>query len=328
MIDLSTTYMGLKLKNPVIVGSSGLTRSVTNLIEIENRGAGAVVLKSLFEEQIKNDIRTVFSYDDVSQSYTEADDYIRNYARAQTVEEYLKLISDAKASLSIPVIASINCVSSEEWTSFAAEIEKAGADALELNVFILPADVQKKGEDYEQVYFDIISKVTSQIKIPVSIKLSYHFSGLAEFIKRLSWTDVKGLVLFNRFYNPDIDIEKFSIKPGNLYSTPAEISTSLRWIGIMSDRVQADLCASTGVHDGAGVVKQILAGAKAVQVCSVLYKNGLGHISVMLKEFRDWMEKNNFKNIEEFRGKVSLKQSDNPSVYHRVQFIKHFAGID
>jgi dihydroorotate dehydrogenase (fumarate) len=328
MIDLSTTFMGLKLKNPVIVGSSGLTRSITNLIEIENRGAGAVVLKSLFEEQIKNDIRTVFSYDDITQSYTEADDYIRNYARAQTVEEYLKLISDAKASLSIPVIASINCISSEEWTSFAAEIEKAGADALELNIFILPADVQKKGEDYEKIYFDIINKVTSQIKIPVSIKLSYHFSGLAEFIKRLSWTDIKGLVLFNRFYNPDIDIEKFSIKPGNLYSSPAEISTSLRWIGIMSDRVQADLCASTGVHDGAGVVKQILAGAKAVQVCSVLYKNGIGQISVILKEFRDWMEKNNFKNIEDFRGKISLKNTENPAIYHRVQFMKHFAGID
>jgi dihydroorotate dehydrogenase (fumarate) len=328
MIDCSTSYMGIKLKNPLIVGSSGLTRNLANLIEIEKRGAGAVVLKSLFEEQIKNEIRNIFSYDDISQSYTEAEDYIRNYARTQTIEDYLNLITQAKNHLSIPVIASINCVTSDEWTSFAREIEKAGADALELNIFAIPVDVEKSAQDYEKVYFDIIDKVTREIKIPVSLKISYHFSGLADMIKRLSWTEIKGLVLFNRFYNPDIDIEKFTLKPGNLYSTPAEISTSLRWIAIMADRVQADLCASTGVHDGAGLIKQILAGARAVQVCSVLYKNGLEHISLILKDMRGWMEKNNFQSIEDFRGKLSLKKSDNPAVFHRVQFMKHFAGIE
>jgi dihydroorotate dehydrogenase (fumarate) len=328
MIDLSTTYLGLNLKNPIIVGSSGLTRSIKNLIEIERMGAGAVVLKSLFEEQIKNEIRKVFSYDDVVNTYTEADDYIRNYSRNQTIEEYLSLISVAKSKIEIPVIASINCVSSNEWTSFAKEIEKAGADALELNIFVIPADVDKKGEEYEKIYFDIIDKVTSQVKIPVSLKISDHFSGLAEMIKRLSWTEVKGLVLFNRFFNPDIDIEKFTIKPGNLYSAPTEISTSLRWIAIMAHRVQADLCASTGVHDGVGVVKQLLAGASAVQVCSVLYKNGFAHIETMIKEITDWMGKNNFNKIDEFRGKLSYKKTDNPAVYQRVQFMKHFAGIE
>jgi dihydroorotate dehydrogenase (fumarate) len=328
MTNLSTSYMGLNLKNPLIVGSSGLTQTLRNLVEIEKMGAGAVVLKSLFEEQIKNEIKKVFSYDDVSHVYTEADDYIRNYSRAQTIEDYLGLIAEAKSNIEIPVIASINCVSSDEWTSFAKEIERAGADALELNIFVVPAEIDRKGEEYEKVYFDIIEKVTSQVKIPVALKISDHFSGLAEMIKRFSWTDIKGLVLFNRFFNPDIDVEKLIIKPGNLYSTPAEISTSLRWIAIMADRVQADLCASTGVHDGLGIVKQLLAGAKAVQVCSVLYKNGFSHIQSMLNELTLWMEKNNFNTIDEFRGKLSHKKSENPAVFQRVQFMKHFAGIE
>ncbi len=328
MIDLSTTYMGLTLKNPLIVGSSGLTRTIENLQQIEEKGAGAVVLKSLFEEQIKLEIRKVFSYDDVQGAYTEADDYIRNYARAHTLEEYLRLIKEAKSKLTIPVIASINCVTGDEWPSFAKEIESAGADALELNVFILPSDIETRGEEYEKLYFDIVENVKKQTSIPISLKISYHFSGLSEMIKKLSWTGVKGLVLFNRFYNPDIDIANFSVKPGNLYSTPAEISTSLRWVAILADRVQADLCASTGVHDGSGLVKQLLAGAKAVQVCSALYKNGFGQIPLMLDELSNWMQKNNFNKIDDFRGRMSHKKSDNPAVLQRVQFMKHFAGID
>lgn len=328
MKDLSTTYLGLNLKNPVIVGSSGLTRNLDNLKIIEEKGAGAVVLKSLFEEQIKLDIRKVFSYDDVQNSYTEADDYIRNYSRAQTIEEYLDLIKSAKSSLTIPVIASINCVSANEWPVFAKEIENAGADALELNVFALPSDVDKTAAEYEKLYFDIVENVKKQTKLPVSLKVSYHFSGLAEILKKLSWTGIKGLVLFNRFYNPDIDIDKFVVKPGNLYSTPEEISTSLRWIAIMSGRVHADLCASTGVHDGAGVVKQLLAGATSVQVCSTLYKNGFDQISLILQELKFWMEKNKYEKIDDFRGKLSFKNMDNPAVFQRVQFMKHFAGIE
>ncbi|TVQ89097.1 MAG: dihydroorotate dehydrogenase-like protein [Bacteroidetes bacterium] len=328
MIDLSTNYMGLTLKNPVIVGSSGLTRTLDNLIKVEDKGAGAVVLKSLFEEQIKFEIRKVFSYDDVQSAYTEADDYIRNYSRAQTIDEYLRLIQDAKSKISIPVIPSINCVTSDEWPAFAKEIEKAGADALELNVFVLPADIDTPGQEYEKLYFEIIETVKKQVKIPIALKISYHFSGLAELVKKLSWSGIQGMVLFNRFYNPDVDIDKFTIKPGNLYSTPEEISTSLRWIAILADRVQTDLCASTGVHDGYGVVKQLLAGAKAVQVCSALYKHGFDHISFIVKQLSLWMEKNNFEKIEDFRGRLSYKKSDNPVVFHRVQFMKHFAGIE
>ncbi len=328
MTDLSTSYMGLTLRNPVIVGSSGLTRTVDQLIKAEEKGAGAVVLKSLFEEQIKFEIRKVFSYEDVQSAYTEADDYIRNYSRTQTVDEYLKVIKNAKEKLSIPVIASINCVSADEWPAFAKEIEKAGADAIELNIFVLPADIDMPGVEYEKLYFHIIENVKKQVQIPISLKISYHFSGLAELVKKISWSGVQGIVLFNRFFNPDFDLEKFNVKPGNLYSTPEEISTSLRWIAILADRVQSDLCASTGVHDGYGVVKQLLAGAHAVQICSTLYKNGFDQISLIINQLQSWMEKNNFSRITDFRGKMRYKKSEDPAVYQRVQFMKHFAGID
>lgn len=328
MIDLSTSYLGLALKNPVIVGSSGLTRNIDNLMIIEDKGAGAVVLKSLFEEQIKQDIRKVFSMEDMHSAYTEADDYIRNYSRQHTISEYLDLIQKAKSRIALPVIASINCVSADEWPAFAQEIEKAGADALELNVFVLPSDIDTPGQEYEKLYFDIIENVKKLVNIPVALKISHHFSGLAEMIKKLSWTEVDGFVLFNRFYNPDIDIDRFTIKPGNLYSTPDEISTSLRWIAILADRIQADLCASTGVHDGHGVVKQLLAGAKAVQICSTLYKNGFDRIPSIIQDMTYWMQRNNFEKIADFRSKLSFKKTDNPSVYQRVQFMKHFSGIE
>lgn len=328
MKDLTTSYMGLTLRSPVIVGSSGLTRSLENLEKIDRKGAGAVVLKSLFEEQIKLEIRKVFSYDDVQSAYTEADDYIRNYARAHTLSEYLHLIQEAKKRISIPVIASINCVSGEEWPAFAKEIEAAGADALELNVFLLPADINTEGKDYEKVYFEIIENVKKQLKIPVALKISSHFSGLAEMVKKLSWTGIKGLVLFNRFFNPDIDIDHFRISASNLYSKPEEITTSLRWIAILAGKIQCDLCASTGVHDGKGVVKQILAGADAVQVCSVLYKNGFDHLDLIHEEINDWMAKHGYDKLDQFRGIMSHKKAESPAAYHRVQFMKHFAGID
>lgn len=328
MTDLSTTYMGLDLRSPVIVGSSGLTSNISNLEKIEQKGAGAVVLKSLFEEQIKFEIRKVFSYDEVQNSYTEAEDYIRNYARAQTLDQYLSLIQEAKKRLTIPVIASINCVSAEEWPAFAKQIEEAGADALELNVFLLPADLQTTGQQYENVYFDILEQVKKQVTLPISLKISHHFSGLASMVTKLAWSGAQGIVLFNRFFNPDIDIDTLRIVPTNLYSRPEEIATSLRWIGILSDKVKCDLCASTGVHDGKGVVKQLLAGAKAVQVCSTLYKNGFDQLDVIHQELTDWMEKNKVSRISEFAGKMSTFNAPNAAGYYRVQFMKHFAGIE
>ncbi len=320
--------MGLKLRNPLIIGSSGLTNSLANIRDIENKGAGAVVLKSLFEEQIKYEIRKVFSSDDAHRSSTEAEDYIRNYARTHSLNEYTSLIHEAKASVSIPVIASINCISASEWPAFATNIQDAGADALELNIFILPSDIDSDGRKIEQIYFDILEAVKSKVSIPVSLKLSHHFSGLGEVIKKFSWTGVRGIVLFNRFFNPDIDIDTYKLKPGDIYSTPGEITGSLRWIAILADRVQCDLCASTGIHDAGGLIKQLLAGAKAGQICSVLYKKGFDEIEKILGDLKEWMERKNYTKIDAFRGKLSYKKSDNPAAYYRVQFMKHFAGID
>ena len=328
MVDLKTKYMGLELKNPIIVGSSGLTNTLENLVEIEKNGASAVVLKSLFEEQITQEISKVISEDVQANAYPEAVDYISNYSKDSAVGNYLKLIKEAKAALSIPVIASINCVSSIEWVSFAAKIEEAGADALELNVFILPSDPRKTGEENEKVYFNIIQQVKKMVKIPVAVKLSYYFSGLAKTALSLSWTGISGMVLFNRFFSPDIDIDTFEIKPTNIFSTPEELTTSLRWVAMLSSRLHCDVAASTGVHSGQAVIKQLLAGAKAVQIASVLYKNGFGEIKTMLADLEKWMEKHQFSSLDDFIGKMSIKETENPAAYERVQFMKYFSGIE
>lgn len=330
MASLITHYMGLELRNPIIVGSSGLTSSLENVKELEKNGAGAVVLKSLFEEQIRYEInKTMNQASSSSESYyPEAQDYISNYSRAFHIDNYLKLISDCKKAVSIPVIASINCVTADEWTSFSKRIEAVGADALELNIFILPADPNFSGEQNEKVYFDIIDQVKKQVSIPIALKISYHFSGLAKTALKLSWAGAKGMVLFNRFYSPDINVDNLKVIPSYVFSTPDEISISLRWVAMLSDRLYCDIAASTGVHDGKGLVKQLLAGAKAVQIASTLYKNGFERIGEMLQYLEGWMEKHGYKTTSDFIGQLSLKKAENPAAWERVQFMKHFAGIE
>jgi len=328
MINLETTYLGLKLKNPIIVGSSGLTNSVDNVIEIEKNGAGAVVLKSLFEEQILEASKKTFEDGDMANYYPEAQDYIHNYTKENDINIYLNLIKDCKKSVEIPIIASINCFSDSDWMDFARRIEKAGADALELNVFILPSDMEKNGIENEKAYLDIANKITSIVQIPVALKLSYYFSSLAKSLVTLSWTKIKGLVLFNRFFSPDIDIDHLEIKSSNVFSTPSDLSISLRWVAMLSNNAHCDIAASTGIHDGKAVIKQLLAGAKAVQIASVLYKKGFKEIGLMLEEIKAWMEKMEFDTIDEFRGKMSFENTRNPAAWERVQFMKYFSGIE
>lgn len=329
MASLITKYMGLDLKNPVIVGSSGLTNSTENIIKIEEHGAGAVVLKSLFEEQIRYEVSKALTSDEESLNYyPEAVDYISNYSKNHKINSYLDLIRDSKKAVSIPIIASINCISSTEWVSFARKIQDAGADALELNVFILPSDPNHGAEENEKVYFKLVETVMKQVTIPVSLKISYYFSGLAKFTRQLSWTGIKGLVLFNRFFSPDIDIDNFKVISSHVFSTPEELSISLHWVAMLSDILHCDISASTGVHDGKALIKQLLAGATTVQVTSVLYKEGFSKITKMLNELEAWMDKNNFSNIDDFRGRMSYKSAENPAAYERMQFMKHFAGIE
>lgn len=329
MKNIETTWMGLKLKNPIIAASSGLTSSIENIIELERNGIGAVVLKSLFEEQIALEVNHTIKQGEVANYYPEADDYIRNYTQGNELSVYLDLIRTAKQVVKIPVIASINCVSeSDDWVSFAKKIEKAGADALELNIFILPSDPTKNGHDNEKVYFDIAEKVTKVVSIPVALKISYYFSGLARFVTMLSQTDIKGLVLFNRFYSPDIDVNKLEIKSSFVFSDPSSIALSLRWIAMLSPHVNCDLAATTGIHSGEAVIKQLLAGAQVVQIASVLYKKGFKEIGKMTKDLEEWMVKKNFNALEDFRGKLNTEQYENPAAYERVQFMKYFSGIE
>jgi len=328
MANLATTYMGFNLKNPIIVGSSGLTNSVENIIEIEKNGAAAVVLKSLFEEQINHMINKTMHSQEDNFGYPEADDYIRNYTKQNDIDIYLKLIKGAKEAVNIPIIASINCVSSSDWVSFASRIQDAGADGLELNIFILPSDPKRDAVQNETVYFDIVEKVMKEVTIPVAIKISSYFSGLANMAMKLSWTGIKGMVLFNRFFSPDIDIDNFKVTATNVFSHPEELAMSLRWVAMLSSRLHCDVAASTGVHDGAAAIKQLLAGAKVVQISTVLYKKGFGEIGSMLKDIEAWMDKHSFDKVDDFIGKMSVKDVENPAAYERVQFMKHFSGIE
>ncbi|MGD9136284.1 MAG: dihydroorotate dehydrogenase-like protein [Desulfobacterales bacterium] len=326
MVDLSTEYLGMKLKNPVIAGSSGLTNSAKSIKEFEENGAGAVVLKSIFEEEI------AFEYEDVlkeaeSKGYDlDQFDYYDYKIKEDNIDKYTTLITESKKNVSIPVIASVNCVYSHEWLAFASQLEKAGADALELNMFFLPSDFKRTTEEKEKAYFQIIEQVQKAVTLPIALKISYYFSNLGPMIQKLSETGVAGLVLFNRFFSPDFDIDKFEVKNSNVFSAPSDLSISLRWIAIMAERVKCDLAASTGVHDGEALIKQLLAGADAVQVASTLYQNGKGRINEMLKTLEDWMEGKGFASLADFRGKMSQAKSSNPAAYERAQFMRYFGG--
>lgn len=324
MTDLSTSFAGLSLKSPIIVSSSGLTSSVDRIKKLAAAGAGAVVLKSLFEEQINFEIQNVAE----GQDYPEAFDYIRTYARENSLGEYLSLIEEAKEAVDIPVIASINCVSASEWTDFAGKIAGAGADALELNIYFLPIRKDREPREYEKAYLNLVSEVKKKTALPLIIKLGPGFSNITWMVDQLYRRGAAAVVLFNRFYAPDINTENLSFGSAEVLSTPAELRNSLRWIGIVSSQVdQLDLAASTGVHSGMAVVKQILAGAKAVQVCSVLYRNGLDYIRDMNAEMKKWMEKHNYRSPADFRGKMNYGSLDDPSVYERAQFMKFFSSM-
>jgi dihydroorotate dehydrogenase (fumarate) len=322
MTNLSTNYLGLSLKSPLIVSSSGLTNSVDKIKKFEELGAGAVVLKSLFEEQINYEAGE-FVENGLS---PEAHDYITRYSKAEALESYLRMIEETRKSTNIPVIASINCMSANEWVSFARDIEQAGAHALELNVFFIAAGVGQASEKYEDRYGELITKIKSVTQLPVAVKIGYHFTNLVNLVNNLYVRGAKGVVLFNRFYEPDIDIEKMEMTSSGVFSSPADIRHSLRWVGIISDKVsKIDIASSTGVHDGKAAIKQILAGASAVQVCSVLYEKGNEQIRIMNTEIESWMQKKGFNSIGQFKGKLNYRNISNPSVYERSQFMKYFS---
>lgn len=312
------------MKSPIIVSSSGLTSSVDRIKKMAAAGAGAVVMKSLFEEQINYEIGNMSTGSD----YPEAGDYIRTYARENSLDQYLSLIRSAKEAVNIPVIASINCVSASEWIDFAGRIEEAGADALELNIYFLPIDKDRDPREYEKGYLHLVSEVKKRTSLPLIVKLGNGFSNITWMVNQIYVRGAAAVVLFNRFYAPDINTDDMSFGSAEVLSSPTELRNTLRWIGIVSSQVdQLDLAASTGVHSGMAVVKQILAGATAVQVCSVLYRNGLDYIKDMIQEMKKWMEKNQYESPGDFRGRMNYGSLDDPSVYERAQFMKYFSSM-
>lgn len=323
MSTIGTTYLGLELKSPVIAGSSNFTSTVESIKDAEKAGAGAVVLKSLFEEQIVSQAASLSS----REAYPEADDYLSYYTRTNTVESYLTLIAKARKSVGIPIIASINCFSEKGWTDFAVQMEKAGAHALEVNLFLMPVDMHQTGSQAEAAYFKIIDKLRKNLTIPVSVKIGFRFSNLLNVAWQMHNHGSKGLVLFNRFYEPDIDINHLNIIPAPVLSNPVEKRYVLRWIGMVSAlNMDIDISASTGVHTGEDAIKYLLAGATTVQVCSALYKRGFTVITEINESLRKWMNDKEYTRISDFRGKLNYRNIENPSLFERSQFMKHYSS--
>jgi dihydroorotate dehydrogenase (fumarate) len=326
MAKLETKYLGLLLKNPIIVSSSGITGSIEKIKEAEKQGAAAVVLKSIFEEQINYEAA---NYQKQGTADTEAFDYLQGYVSANNLQKHINLIKEAKQAVSIPVIVSINCHSDKKWIDFAHQLQLAGADALELNIYIVPDDRKITGSDIEKQYYSIVKKIVKQISIPVSVKLSYHFTNTVNVVDNLKGLGVKGVVLFNRFYEPDINIDTLEMTSSSVFSSEVDLRFPLRWTAIISDQVSAmDISTSTGVHNAKGLIKLLLAGANTVQLCSVLYQKGLGEIALILNQLEAWMEQHGFETIDNFRGLMSYKSISDPAVYQRSQFMKYFSNFE
>ncbi len=324
MPDLSTTYLGLKLANPLVVGSSGLTATSTGVREAAYAGAGAVVLASLFEEEIAAESEAVMKEAEAKGLNLASYDYYDYEVRGERIAEYAALVAEAKRTVSIPVIASVNCTWSHEWAPFAVEVEKAGADALELNLFSLAADLERSSDVRERTLLSTVERVRAAVRIPVAVKIGQHVTALGRFIQALAKTGVQGVVLFNRPFTIDFDVERMAVSAAGSLSAPAEASPSLRWVALMAGRLPCDLCASTGVHDGTAVIKQLLAGAKAVEVVSTLYRGGSGRLKEMLGELSAWMDRHGFASIESFRGRLCRAASEDPAAFERVQYLKRY----
>lgn len=328
MTSLKTKYLGMELKSPVIAASCSLTNSLESLIKLEKAGAGAVVLKSLFEEQIIEERIKTAAAGFYSSFHTEAVEYIAQMSMNFGPEAYLKLIRDAKKELSIPVIASINCITKEYWIEFAAKIEKAGADAIELNISHLTHDIEKSGDAVADEYLAIFKAVKDKVKIPVSVKMGQNFTNISRMIKVLETHGAAGVVLFNRFYQVDIDIEKMSFVPGYVRSSHKDITETIRWVALVSGKTKLSIAGSRGVRDGSDVIKVLLAGGDAVQVASTLYKNGVEHIAKINSEIESWMKLKGFDTVASFKGLLNQKNIENPESWERQQYIKAIVGVE
>lgn len=324
MGDLKTNFAGLDLRNPIIISSCGRTAKAVNNKAFEDAGAAAVVLKSLFEENIS------LQADSMTDEFghAEAADYMHGYLRSNMLQEYIELIRESKRLCTIPIIASINCYSVGEWADFAGLIEKAGADALELNVMDISTAKDAADGDFERKHVEILDAVRKIVKIPIIVKLGSNLSNPVSLIERLYAHGANAVVLFNRFYQTDIDIEKMEYTSGSVFSAASDLATPLRWTGIVSAAVRnIDIAVSGGVHDGAAVVKSILAGASAAEVCSAVYQNGSEWIGASLEYLANWMELHNFASVSEFCGRLNAADPAHASRLERTQFLRYFEAV-
>jgi dihydroorotate dehydrogenase (fumarate) len=323
-VDISTTYLGLHLRSPLVASASPLSESVDNIRKMEDAGAGAVVLFSLFEEQIRREREALYHYLTYgTETFAEALTY---FPEPETYhagpDQYLELIRKAKQAVNIPIIASINGASIGGWTKFARHMQDAGADALELNIYFLPTDLTMTGQQVEATYLEIVGAVKRAVTIPVAVKLSPYFSNIANMAKQLDDAGANALVLFNRFYQPDIDLETLDVRPNVILSTPQAMRLPLTWIGILYKRLRADLAATSGIHSGEDAIKMLLAGATVTMMTSALLKNGIDHLRTVEQGMLAWMETHEYESVNQLRGSVSQAHAEDPAAFERAQYMR------
>jgi dihydroorotate dehydrogenase (fumarate) len=328
-MDLTTNYLGLKLRSPLVVSASPLSEDVDNLKRMEDAGAAAIVLYSLFEEQLRQDrLELNRNLENGTDSFAEALTYFPDADEYRLgPEEYLKHIATAKKSTHIPIIASLNSTSVGGWTKYAKKIQQAGADALELNIYYIPTDMDLSGAEVEDNYINILKAVKSEVTIPVAVKLSPFFSNFANMAKRLDEAGANGLVLFNRFYQPDIELESLEVKPNILLSTPMAMRLPLRWIALLHGKLKASLAATSGIHRAADALKMLLVGADVTMLCSTIIRHGIPQIAMIERDMVDWLEEHEYESVSQLKGSLSQKNCAEPAAFERAQYMKALTGF-
>jgi dihydroorotate dehydrogenase (fumarate) len=323
-MDLTTTYMGLTLRSPLVPSASPLSEDIDNIKRMEDAGAAAVVMHSLFEEQLRLERYELHHHlTEGTESFAEALTYFPEPVSFRVgPEEYLNHIRQAKATVNIPIIGSLNGSSLGGWTSYARLIQEAGADAVELNIYYVPADMDLTTEQIEGTYIDILQAVKAEVTIPVALKLSPYFTNMANMAKRLDEAGADALVLFNRFYQPDINLKNLEVEPNVLLSTPQAMRLPLRWIAILYGRINASLAATSGIHKGADALKMLMAGANVTMLCSVLLRHGINHIRTIETEMQEWMEEHEYESVQQMQGSMSQLHCPNPSEFERAQYMR------
>ena len=324
MPDLTTTYLGLTLRSPLVPSASPLSQEISSIRRLEDAGAAAIVLYSLFEEQLRlESLELDHHLSAGTDSFAESLTFFPQASEFRLGPEgYLEHIRKAKEAVDIPIIASLNGATVGGWTKFARQIEQAGADALECNIYYIPTDPELKAAEIEQTYVDIVWAVKSAINIPVAVKLSPFFTNLANLAKRLDDAGADGLVLFNRFYQPDIDLDELEIRPNVLLSTPQALRLPLTWIGILYGHLRASLAATSGVHDAEDAIKLLMAGASVTMMCSALLRNGINHLRHTERAILDWMEQHEYESVRQMQGSMSQQRCSDPSAFERAQYMR------